>query len=93
MANEKYRGCFDQCDPPYVPPVDKAVPTDQQKFLLMASAIASAVKEAGQIPSGHLYAAVMGRIGLPLYNRIIEMLIRERLIRREPSHLLIWIGD
>ncbi len=52
-------------------------------------ALADAVKEAGSIPSGHLYAAICGKIDLNGYKSAIETLKRAGVIR-EQGHLLIW---
>ena len=58
-----------------------------------ARALAEAIRALGSIPSGHLYAALM-TIGMTLdtYNRFLSTLIGAGLVRRDPSHLLTWIG-
>ena len=53
--------------------------------------VADTVKVAGQIPSGHLYAAMMHKIDLSTYNRVIDLVKRSGLVE-EKSHLLKWIG-
>ena len=55
-------------------------------------AIASTVKDLGEVPSGHLYAALMDKMSLDVYNSLIEVLVRNKVIREEPSHLLVWVG-
>lgn len=63
------------------------------KALVMAThAISEAIREAGQLPSGELYAIVMKYMTLDSYEWIITRLIGAGLIRRERSHMLVWIG-
>lgn len=46
----------------------------------------------GGIPSGELYSELMGRgIDLGGYNRIIEILVKNRLVEVK-NHLITWIG-
>lgn len=54
--------------------------------------IALCIKEAGTIPSGHLYAAVMGHMDLDSYNRIIDRLKSYNMIRVDGNHLITWIA-
>ena len=55
----------------------------------MIAAIYSAIEEFGSsgVPSGHLYAAVMGKINLDNYNAIIEVLVKVGKITNK-GHLL-----
>jgi len=48
-------------------------------------AIDDAIKEAGEdgIPSGHLYAAVMGHMNLDTYNGIIDILKKAGKVKEE----------
>ena len=62
--------------------------------LLAVKAIADCIKEAGQIPAGHLYAALMGHgCTLNAFEQIVGLLTSTRqgkaLVRRE-NDLLIW---
>jgi hypothetical protein len=57
-----------------------------------AHAIAESIRELGQVPSGHLYARLMGIMDLHQYEQVIELLIDARLVERDRSHLLRWIG-
>ena len=54
-------------------------------------AMAEAIREAGSIPSGHLYALVMGRMGLHDYDVGIGILKRAVLVE-ESAHVLTWVG-
>lgn len=55
-------------------------------------AVAECIRELGEVPSGHLYARLMQVMDYTTYCRLIEVLERERLIRRAPSGMLTWIG-
>jgi hypothetical protein len=55
-------------------------------------AIAEAIRELKQVPSGHLYARVMAYISINQYEKFISILESGKLIRRDPSGLLTWIG-
>ena len=58
----------------------------------VAHAIAETIRELGEVPSGHLYARVMGVMDLRQYEQVIDLLIDARLVERDRSHLLRWIG-
>lgn len=45
-------------------------------------ALAEAVRELGSVPSGHLYAHVMGYMTLEAYEKAIACLERSTVIRR-----------
>ena len=55
-------------------------------------AVAETIRELGQVPSGHLYARLMGVMELHQYEQVIDLLADAQLIERTPSHLLRWIG-
>jgi hypothetical protein len=55
-------------------------------------AVAEAIRELGEVPSGHLYARVMPYVSAAAYDRILGILIEAKLVRRSGSHLLTWIG-
>lgn len=54
--------------------------------------VAAIVKEAGSIPSGHLYAHLMA-VGITLeqYQAILQIMKRTGLVT-EQAHLLTWKG-
>ncbi len=58
----------------------------------MVAAIADTLREAGTAPSGVIYAALMGRVSLNGYERILAMLTRAGLISIGRDHLITWIG-
>jgi phosphoribosylamine-glycine ligase len=54
-------------------------------------AVAEAIKEAGSIPSGHLYAQLMGKMSLGSYEKMIDAMQRMGIIRVE-DHLITYVG-
>ena len=54
-------------------------------------AVAEAIRDLGSVPSGHLYARLMGQLTLSQYNQIIDTLKKAKLVR-EDNHLLTWIA-
>ena len=60
--------------------------------LAVTLAISEAIREAGEIPSGTLYAIVMGKVDLNGYQKILDILTNASLIRVMPSHLIRWVG-
>lgn len=58
---------------------------------MIVDAIVEAIRDARQIPSGHLYAVVMGHLSLNQYTTIINVLKEANLVN-ESNHLLTWIG-
>lgn len=61
-------------------------------YLETVKAIAGAIKELKQVPSGHLYAQLMSHMSIDTYNSIIEVLKKARVIK-ESSHLITWIAN
>lgn len=61
------------------------------KALLVTSAVAAVIMELGEIPSGHLYARLMDKMSLEVYNKVIGLLKGAKLVQ-EKGHLLTWIG-
>jgi len=63
--------------------------TQIQGTIKVVAAIAETIRELGSIPSGHLYAQLVGRMTLEQYNGVIDTLKNAGLVREE-AHLLIW---
>ena len=55
--------------------------------------IAQSIRTAGRIPSGHLYASLMGVMGLVQYQKIISTLTAAGLIKVTGSHEIIYTGE
>jgi hypothetical protein len=49
------------------------------------------IRTKGEIPSGELYAAVMGKIDLRTYELILSKIKGSGLVV-EKNHLLVWVG-
>jgi hypothetical protein len=58
---------------------------------IAALIIAQAIRELGSVPSGHLYARLMGHFSLNEYTQIIGALKSVGLVK-EKAHLLTWVG-
>lgn len=59
----------------------------------LVAAVGEMIAELGEVPSGHLYTALSTRnITVGEYNRILDVLINARLVKRTNGHLLIWVG-
>ena len=66
--------------------------TNQERAALeIVIAIGQTIKELGSIPSGHLYAQLMGKMSLETYTKIIDLLVRTGAVKNE-GHLLTWVG-
>ncbi len=55
-------------------------------------AVAECIRDLGAVPSGHLYARLMGHMSADAYQGVIAALVRAGLVRQHPNHLLEWIG-
>jgi hypothetical protein len=70
------------------------VPTREQvrAAVEVARAVGDCIRELRTVPSGHLYARLMGNLSLEDYQSVIATLVRAGLVREHASHLLEWIG-
>jgi len=66
--------------------------SDAIAVVRVAHAVAETIRELGQVPSGHLYARLMGVMELHQYEQVIGLLVDARLVDRDRNHLLRWIG-
>lgn len=53
-------------------------------------AIADAIRELRSVPSGELYAHVMGHFDLTEYEKIITILKNAGLVTESSGHMLTW---
>lgn len=58
--------------------------------LKKVQAIAEAIRELGAVPSGHLYAQVMGHLSESEYQKIIGILKGAGLVVETNAHMLVW---
>jgi hypothetical protein len=64
---------------------------DVTATIRIVSAFGQAIRDLGSVPSGHLYATVMGSLNLTEYQAAIGILIKAGLVE-DRHHLLVWIG-
>lgn len=69
-------------------------PTSEQLKAAQAVlfAVAETIREAGECPSGTIYAALIGRVSLEGYEKMLRILTNAGLIEISPAHLIRWIG-
>jgi hypothetical protein len=60
--------------------------------LTAVKALADAIRELGSVPSGHLYASIMGSVSLENYTAVLDILKRAGLVSEDGSNMLRWIG-
>lgn len=60
--------------------------------MAVLTAMSETIRELGQVPSGHLYAQVMSKIDLTMFESIIRVLVNAKLVERDEAHMLRWIG-
>jgi len=65
--------------------------TEVQAAIKLVQAVAEAIRELKSVPSGHLYAQLMGYMSLDEYNKIIRILKNAKLVTEE-NYLLTWIA-
>jgi len=54
--------------------------------------ISEAIRTAGEIPAGVLYATLCGRMDLASFNGLVKVLQGAGLVERTPAHMLRWVG-
>ncbi len=69
----------------------KPTPEQIKAAFAMTAAVAEAIRAAGQIPAGTLYAALCAKVDIQGFDKMMNILKGAGLVR-EVSHLLIWIG-
>lgn len=60
--------------------------------LAIIHALAEVIRDSGEIPAGHLYAHVMGKLSHDQFKQAVGTLVKAGLVRHEPNHLLVWTG-
>ena len=58
--------------------------------LKLAKAVGDAIRELGSVPSGELYARVMGHMDINRYEQIIGLLKQADLVTESNAGLLTW---
>jgi hypothetical protein len=54
-------------------------------------AVIETIRDAGRVPSGTVYAALMNRMDLAAYDKMIALILGTGLVRRD-GHELVWVG-
>ena len=65
---------------------------DIKLALRLTATVAEAIRDAGTVPIGKLYAVVMGHLTLGQYQSIIDQLKNAGLVVESENHLLAWVG-
>lgn len=60
--------------------------------LLLVKAVGETIRDMGMVPSGHLYAALCGKMSLETYEKLINKLVETGLVERGPHFILKWVG-
>lgn len=66
-------------------------PDQIKAAMAMTQAVAETIKTLGSVPSGHLYARLMGHMSLQTYESLIGLIKKSGLVKEE-NNLLIWVG-
>ena len=74
-------------------PTHNMTETERKNYVDAVTQIALAIRAKGKIPSGHLYASLMGTMGLVTYQGILETLKKAGLINVNASHEIIYMGN
>jgi hypothetical protein len=71
-----------------------AAPSKQQikSALAVLTAVAETIREVAEVPSGHLYAQLMGKVTAQGYASMIDRLKGAGLVREDGNHILTWTG-
>jgi hypothetical protein len=70
----------------------EAAKQDVLSAIELVRAIADAIRELGEVPSGQLYARVMGVMDIRCFERVVTLLVDARLVERLPNNILRWVG-
>jgi len=67
-----------------------ATTTQIHAGLEILKALADTIRELHSVPSGELYARVMGHMDINAYERAIQILKNAGLVAESGAHLLTW---
>ncbi len=70
---------------------DRPNQAEMEAALEVTLAVSEAIREAGELPAGPLYAIVCHRVGLGGFDAMIATLVRAKLVERK-GDLLRWTG-
>ncbi|MCI0665882.1 MAG: hypothetical protein L0220_32910 [Acidobacteria bacterium] len=63
-----------------------------ERCVEIGKAIAFTVRELKSVPSGHVYAGLMGEIDLTIYTYLVDSLVKAGLVRKS-GNVLHWTGE
>jgi hypothetical protein len=72
-------------------PEPDVTPAQIKAALQTMMAVADAIRQAGRIPAGTLYAALMTRLSAGAFDSLLAQILRTGLVRREGDEL-VWVG-
>jgi hypothetical protein len=67
-------------------------PEQKKAGLAVIMAVSETIRESKRCPSGVVYAALVGRVSLEGYNKILSILKGAGLIQETNAHELVWVG-
>jgi hypothetical protein len=68
-----------------------ATQAEVKSALNVIRAVADTIREVKSVPSGHLYAGLMGVMSLSQFEQVVGILTRGGMISNS-GHVLTWIG-
>ena len=66
-------------------------PAEVKTAIKIMAAVASSVKELGRVPSGHVYAMLMGRMDFQQFQAMENCLLKTGLVKKEGDEY-VWKG-
>jgi hypothetical protein len=60
--------------------------------LAILMAVSETIRELGEVPSGTLYATLIGKVDFDGYEAMLRTLTNAGLIQVMPSHMIRWCG-
>lgn len=69
----------------------EATAREVKAVIEITRAVAEAIRDLGEVPSGELYARLMDKLDIRSYDFIIDTLLRAGVITRN-NHVLAWVG-
>lgn len=60
-------------------------------FFGIVGAVTKAIRDAKELPSGHLYAICMSKMDLQAYERMISLIVGSGLVQKR-GDILRWVG-
>ena len=85
--NKRMQGGIDVILNPHAP-----TSAELKAALNVTLAVSESIRELGEVPSGTLYAALIGKVNYAGYEAILQTLTNAGLIQVMPSHMIRWVG-